>query len=77
MIFRVFYFNAFLLVIIASSAFIREVSQCSSFSKTESEELVGNVEGWCGSVGVNEHTPSHLYLGIFTGEEKSNCAKFC
>lgn len=43
----------------------------SLFSKTDSEELVGNVEGRCGPIGVKGGIPSHLNLGIFIEGKKT------
>lgn len=50
---------------------MREVAQHSLFSKTDSKELFGNVEGWYGPVGVNRHTPLNLNLGIFIEGKKT------
>jgi len=47
------------------------VSQRSLCSQVDGEELVGNVEGQGGPVGVNGRTPSYPNLGIFIEGKKT------
>lgn len=47
------------------------MSQHSLFSKMDSEEPVGNVEGQCGLIGANGPEPSCLNLGIFIEGKKT------